>query len=117
MPGIQDYPKVEINFSPTVPSMKRIKDKTKIDVRYSVVSPFAFVHIYWDPKIYEVLYEIEEPRLDKTEMGYRDQILTAIRDMINYDTIVEKDREKLLEYIDKRFKIIAFELGLNMSYE
>ncbi|MBA7668536.1 hypothetical protein ES703_76648 [subsurface metagenome] len=41
----------------------------------------------------------------------------AIRDMINYDTIVEKNVEKLLEYIDKRFKIIAFELGLNMSYE
>jgi len=117
MAGIQDYPRVEINFSPTVPPLKRIKDKTKIDVRYSVVSPFVFVHIYWDPKIYEVLYEIEEPKLDKTETSYRDQILTAIRDMINYDMVVEKDMEKLLEYIDKRFKIIAFELGLNMPYE
>ncbi len=117
MAGIQNYPRVAINLSPTIPPLKRIKDKTKIDVRYSVVSPFAFVHIYWDPKIYEVLYEIEEPRLDKTEMSYKDQILIAIRDMINYDTIVEKDREKLLDYIDRRFKIIAFELGINMSYE
>jgi flagellar protein FlaI len=117
MAGIQDYPRVAINFSPTVPSLKRIKDKTKIDVRYSVISPFAFIHIYWDPKIYEVLYEVEEPKLDQTEVGYREQVLVAIRDMINYDTIVEKDVEKLLEYIDKRFKIIAFELGLNMSYE
>lgn len=117
MAGIKDYPRVEMNFSPVVPALKKIKDKTKIDVRYSVVSPFAFIHIYWDPKIYEVLYEVEEPRLDKTEIGYREQILVAIRDVINYDTIVEKDVEKLLEYIDKRFKIIAFELGLNMSYE
>ena len=117
MVGIQDYPRVAINFSPIIPPLKKIKDKTKIDVRYTVISPFAFVHIYWDPKIYEVLYEIEEPILDKTEKGYKDQILIAIRDMINYDTIVEKDKEKLLEYIDKRFKIIAFELGLNMSYE
>ncbi len=117
MPGIKDYPRVAINFSPMIPSLKRIKDKTKINVRYSVISPFAFIHIYWDPKIYEVLYEVEEPKLDKTEIGYREQILVAIRDMINYDTIVEKDVEKLLEYIDKRFKIIAFELGLNMSYE
>ena len=117
MAGIQDYPRVVINFSPTIPPLKRIKDKTKIDVRYSVISPFAFIHIYWDPKIYEVLYEVEEPKLDKIELGYREQILVAIRDMINYDTIVEKDVEKLLEYIDKRFKIIAFELGLNMSYE
>ena len=117
MAGIQDYPRVVINFSPMIPPLKRIKDKTKIDVRYSVISPFAFIHIYWDPKIYEVLYEVEEPKLDKTEVSYREQVLVAIRDMINYDTIVEKDVEKLLEYIDKRFKIIAFELGLNMSYE
>jgi len=117
MAGIKDYPRVAINFSPAIPPLKKIKDKTKIDVRYSVISPFAFIHIYWDPKIYEVLYEVEEPRLDKTEVGYREQVLVAIRDMINYDTIIEKDVEKLLEYIDKRFKIIAFELGLNMSYE
>ena len=117
MAGIQDYPRVAINFSPMIPPLKKIKDKTKIDVRYSVISPFAFIHIYWDPKIYEVLYEVEEPKLDKTEVSYREQVLVAIRDMINYDTIVEKDVEKLLEYIDKRFKIIAFELGLNMSYE
>jgi len=75
------------------------------------------VHIYWNPKIYEVVYEVEEPRLDEIEVKYREQILTAIRDMINFDTIVEKDVEKLLDYIDKRFKMIAFELGINISYE
>jgi flagellar protein FlaI len=114
---IQDYPRVAVNFSPMIPPLKKITDKTKIDVRYSVISPFAFIHIYWDPRIYEVIYEVEEPVLDKTEAAYRQQILTAIRDMINYDTIVEKDIDKLLEYIDKRFKIIAFELGIDMSYE
>jgi len=117
MAGIQDYPRVAINFSPMVPPLKKINDKTRIDVRYSVMSPFAFIHIYWDPKIYEVLYEVEEPILDKTEASYKEQILTAIMDMINYDTIVEKDVEKLLAYIDKRFKLIAFELGINMPYE
>ncbi|HEB47341.1 MAG TPA: secretion system protein, partial [Candidatus Pacearchaeota archaeon] len=99
------------------PPLKKIKDKTKIDVRYSVIAPFALVHIYWNPKIYEVVYEVEEPRLDEIEVKYREQILTAIRDMINFDTIVEKDVEKLLDYIDKRFKMIAFELGINISYE
>jgi len=117
MEQIQNYPRVAINFSPVTPALKKIKDKTKIDVRYSVIAPFAFVHIYWNPKIYEVVYEVEEPRLDEIEVRYREQILTAIRDMINFDTIVEKNVEKLLEYIDKRFKIIAFELGLNISYE
>ncbi len=117
MPGIQDYPQVPVNLSPTVPPLKKIKDKTKVDVRYSVIAPFAFIHIYWDPKIYEILYDIEEPVLDQTETQYHEQILAAMRDMIDVDVVVEKSTEKLLEYIDKRFKIIAFELGLNMSYE
>src|SRR3989344_7281024 len=117
MQGVQDYPRVPINFSPTVPPLKKEKDKTKIDVRDSVVSPFAFIHIHWDPKIYEVIYEIEEPVLDETEIKYKMQIIAALRDMINFDAVVEKDNEKLLDYIDKKFKMIAFELGISMPYE
>jgi len=117
MPSIKDYPRVMINFNPEIPPLKKIKDKTKIDVRYAVISPFTFVHIHWDPKEYEVIYEIEEPILTEKEKSYRDQILPAMRDLINFDVIVEKSQEKLLEYIDKRFRIIAFELGLNLSYD
>ena len=29
--GIQSYPKVEINFSPEVPTLKKTDDKTKIN--------------------------------------------------------------------------------------
>jgi flagellar protein FlaI len=115
--GILAYPRVAINFSPTFPPLKKIKDKTKIDIRYSVISPFAFIHIHWDPKNYEVIYEIEEPILDVNEMAYREQIISAMRNMIDFDSVIEKDMEKLLEYIDTRFKIIAVELGLNLSYE
>ena len=39
---IQNYPKVEIDFSPQVPPLKKVRDKTKIDIRYSLVSPFAW---------------------------------------------------------------------------
>jgi len=115
--GLLVYPRIIINFSPTVPPLKKIKDKTKIDVRYSVMSPFVFIHIHWDPENYEVIYEIEEPALDANELIYKEQIISAMRDMIDFDSVIEKDREKLLEYIDTRFKIIAVELGLNFSYE
>ena len=67
MPGIKDYPRVKVNFNPDIPPLKKVKDKTKIDVRYAVITPFAFVHIYWDQKEYEVRYEIEEPILTETE--------------------------------------------------
>ena len=69
--AIQNYPQVQINFSPKVPALKRFKDKTKVDVRYAVIAPYAFIHIYWDPKLFEIIYEVEEPILDETEQKYR----------------------------------------------
>ena len=117
MTGIKDYPRVKVDFNPEVLPLQKAKDKTKINVRYCVISPFTFIHIHWDPKEYEVLYTIEEPVLNDTEKKYLDQILPAMRDMIDFNVVVEKDTDKLLDYIDKRFKIIAFELGLNFSYE
>jgi len=114
---MQDYPRVEIDFEPKFPPLKKIEDKTKINVRYALISPFAFAHIYWNPKIYEVVYEIEEPILSKEEETYKEQIIVAMRDMINFDTIVEKGRDKLLDYIDKRFKILAAELGIYLPYD
>lgn len=114
---IGDYEMVKIDFAPKIPPLKKITDKTKIDVRYAVISPFAFVHIYWDPKIYEVIYEIEEPVLNEEEQKYKEQIVSAMRDMINFYNVVGKDNSNLLEYIDRRFKILAIELGINISYE
>lgn len=115
--GIGSYELVKIDFNPTVPPLKKMDDKTKIDVRYAVISPFAFVHIYWNPEIYELVYEIEEPVLNEEEQKYREQIVSAMRDMINFYNVIGKDQGNLLEYIDRRFKILAIELGMNISYE
>ena len=114
---IMDYPKPKIDFGVKIPPLRKMRDKTQIDVRYGLILPFVFVHIYWNPKISEVAYEIEEPLLDETEKHYKEQIINAMRDMINFDTIIEKDIEKLMDYIDKRFKILAVEMDFNMSYE
>lgn len=114
---MQNYPKVAIDFSPVVPPLKKVEDKTKINVRYCLISPFAFVHIYWNPQISELVYEIEEPLLDEKETAYKEKIISAMRNMINFEGIIEKNKEVLLEYIDKRFKILAIELGMEISYE
>ena len=115
--SMQDYPRAQINFSPEIPPLKRMIDKTKINIRYCLISPFAFAHIYWDPKIYELVYKIEEPILNEKEKEDRKEIVSAMRNMINFDSIVQKNSEALMEYIDQRLKIISIELGINMSYE
>jgi len=115
--AIQNYPRVKIDFTPRIPPLKSIKDKTKINLRYALVDPFAFVHIYWNDKDYEIIYEVEEPQLTEQEEKYRDQIIVAMSNLVDFDVLIDKDQDKLLEYIDKRFKLLAIELGLNISYE
>jgi len=117
MTDIQSYQRISINFSPTIPKLQKIEDKTKINVRYNLIYPFASVHIFWNPKISELMYEIEEPVLDEQEKNCREEITSAMRDIINFDSIVEKDEEKLMEYIDRVFKMLAIELKINVSYE
>ncbi len=51
---ISKFPKVEIDFNPKIPLLKKTADKTQINVRYSLISPFAYAHIYWDAQKFEV---------------------------------------------------------------
>ncbi|MDO8468101.1 MAG: hypothetical protein Q7S56_04110 [Nanoarchaeota archaeon] len=109
--SIQEYPRVLIDFLPRFPALKVQKDKTLINVRYSLIAPFAYAHIYWNPKISEVVYEIEEPILDDDEKEIKNKIISAMRDLINYDTIVEKDTNALLEYIDQGSELLQLNSG------
>src|SRR3989338_928575 len=114
---VRSYPITEINFSPRIPPLKKLPDKTKINVRYALISPFAFVHIHWDPKISEVIYEIEEPLLTREEESQKNELKIAMENMINVRNIVEKEEEALLEYIDRMMKILMMELGIETPYE
>jgi archaeal flagellar protein FlaI len=114
---ISQYPRIMIDFNPRVPKLKKSEDKTKINVRYCLIEPFTFVHIYWNPKIYELVYEIEEPLLTKEEEKYKEEITSIMKEMIDFDGIIEKEQEKLLKYIDSRFKFLAIELGMKIPYE
>lgn len=115
--NVRDYERPAINFNPKFPDLKAVKDKTSINVRYSLISPFAFAHIYWDPKVSEVVYDVEEPILNEIEKKQHQQILIAMKEMISPEEVAGKDSEKLMEYIDKRFKLFLVELDLKVSYE
>jgi flagellar protein FlaI len=117
LPTIQDYKRPNINFSPKIAPIKDFKDKSQINVRYPLISPFAYAHIFWDKKESEIMYEIEEPILTKEETEHKEEVLLAMKELVNFDKVVEKNEEALLDYIDKMFKIISIELGINISYQ
>ena len=107
---------ININLSPKVPSIPRTNDKTKIDVRYSVIAPFVSIHIYYDPAYGEVIYEVEEPILSDMDKSNFEKIEMAMREIVNVSLLSgERTPENLIEYVDKTAKLIISELGLSVS--
>jgi len=108
---------VNINLNPKIPPLQRAEDKSKIDVRYALISPYAFAHIYWNKQINEVVYEIEEPLLNENEKQILAQIEEAMLQIINVNIAVEKTLEATTNYIDMTAKLLISELNLPVSQE
>lgn len=114
---IKEFPKVEIDFNVKFAPLKKVQDKTTINIRYCLIRPFAFAHIYWNEKELELIYEIEEPQLNYEEKRQMEELSLAMREAINFDVYEERTQEELLDYLDNMARIISIELGLNFSYD
>lgn len=106
---------LKINPSPSIPPIPLIKDKTKIDIRYPLISPYVSVHIYWNDFKKELIYEVEEPILDEPEKEILKKIEQSMLEVINIDMVVNKTQQDLIDYINKNTRLIMDELGLEIS--
>ena len=106
---------LKLNLNPPVPAIPKTADKTKIDVRYMVIAPHVSVHIYWNAKVGEVIYEIEEPLLKPEDKENLEKIEQAMREMVNVNLVVEKTQESLMDYIDKTARLVISELSLKIE--
>lgn len=108
---------IHVNLTPPIPALPKLNDKTKIDLRYSLIEPYANVHIYWDAKAGELVYDIEEPLLKLEEKKILTTIEDAMVELINLNVVVEKTLDKMIEYIDKTARLMIQELNLVISEE
>ena len=106
---------IKIDRNPPIPGLPIIKDKTKIDLRYTLISPYATAHIFWDNKADELIYEIEEPLLKPEELKLLERIEDGMKEIINVNVVVEKTQEAVLEYLDKTAKLLIEELDLKVN--
>ena len=107
--------KIVINLSPVIPALPRAKDKTKVDVRYMLISPYASAHIYFDKNLLELVYEIEEPVLNSEEKMLLNKIEDGMKEIININVLVEKTQEAMITYLDKTSRLLIAELNLHVS--
>ncbi len=112
---------ININLNPIVPSIPKFEDKTKIDVRYIVISPYVSIHIHWNQSTSEIVYEVEEPILTEEENIMLQKIEGMLKEIINFNISTNvQNQESLIDYIDKNTRDLIKELGIKMdenSYE
>ncbi len=106
---------IEININPAIPQLKKEPDRTKINIRYTLISPYASAHIHWDDKSSELVYDIEEPILSKKEEKIFQRLEEGMKEVINLNVVVEKTQEGILNYLDKTAKLLIEEMGLSVK--
>ena len=107
----------QINLNPTIPPLQKIHDKKKVDIRYMLISPYAAAHIFWDDKLKELVYHLEEPILSEKEKDSLKRIEDAMLELININVAVEKTLEATTNYIDKTARLLIDELNINVPNE
>ena len=81
---------ISIDLRPAIPALPQMEEKTKLDVRYVLIDPYEYAHIYWDNRDGELLYEIEEPVLNQEEKNILDKLELSMREVIMNPLTIKK---------------------------
>ncbi|MBU2496543.1 MAG: type II/IV secretion system ATPase subunit [Nanoarchaeota archaeon] len=100
--------------APNLPSFARKQD---IDVRYAVIPPYSYIHIYWDKEKNELIYEVEEPELDEEEQEILELLEKGIEEIIDVSFLREKTQDSIISYLQQSSNLILKELNLSVSEE
>ena len=107
--------KFSINLQQNITPLPEIREKTNVDLRYPLILPYAYVHIYWDDIQGELIYNVEEPNLDDREKEILELIKNGIEELINLSFISVKEKESLIEYLEKNVGILLKEFGIKLE--
>ena len=112
-----EYEAFYIDLRPKFITLPSMEEKTKINVRYPLIPPFAFAHIFWDDESKELVYFIEEPVMSPAEQELLELIKTGLEEMINISYVRATNSSLLIRYLEQNVQSILTELGTKVSKE
>lgn len=107
----------QIEPTPEIPTLPEIENEKDLDVKYPLISPYAYAHIFYDSKENELIYAVEEPSLTDEEKKTLKILEEGISELVNISTINLKTTETIIEYLEKNVGILLDELGIKISDE
>jgi archaeal flagellar protein FlaI len=119
--GLPDMPHKKgtifsIDTNPEMPEFPNVK-KQEINFKYPLLKPYAYAHIYWDKKLKELIYYVEEPELNPEEKKTLILLEDGIKELINISYLSLNKNEKIIEYLEKNIKVLLNELRVTPSKE
>ena len=113
---LEEKPKFFIDLKPKIPAFPEV-EKEKLDIRYPLIPPYAYAHIFWDPTNKELVYFVEEPGLNQEEERILNLLEDGIKELINISFISVKSGETIIEYLEKNLQVLLDELRINLAEE
>jgi len=92
-------------------------DKRQVNFRYPLIAPYAYAHIYWDENLKELIYLVEEPKLDKEEKKILRLLSDGIKELVNISYLGMKKGSNIIVYLEKNIKVLLNELRITLSKE
>lgn len=89
-----------------------LADRKSVDVTYPVNPPYAFVHIFFNPKASELVYEALEPTIHPNEQALIEKIRGRMEAMMSQEELPITEGQSLEEspalheYLRKRFATV-----------
>ena len=104
----------KIEVEPEIPTFADVK-KQDVDIRYSLLAPYAYAHIFWDEKAKEIVYYLEEPELTASERKILNLLEDGIKELVNMSYLQLKKGETIIEYLEKNLKVMLTELRITLT--
>lgn len=111
---VEEKPVFNIDIKPIIPSFPEV-EKEKINLKYPLIPPYAYAHIFWDSQNKELVYFIEEPVLNQEQQRILEVLEEGIKELINISFISVKSNETIIKYLEKNLRILLNELRIEIS--
>ncbi len=101
----------------TIPVLPEFKNKSEIDVRYPLMKPYTNVHVYWNNKENELMYELEEPELNDKEKKLFKMLEAGLEELISLSFLALRTEDAIIEYLEKNVKVLLNEMNVHVNKE
>ena len=107
----------KIDTEQQIPPLSYKEKKEEINIKYPLIAPYAYAHIYWDEVAKELIYKVEEPELNPKEKKTLALIEEGIKELINVSFMKMQEGTKLIEFLEKNIQVLLTELGIKISQD